>query len=151
LRGAAKARQAATYPEKGQKGFKSNVSQLIDSRTESESSQLDRNAQRTAAVRAEAAGTNRAYIELADKLLEEEPEVFMQVQAGKKRLSQIRSERAIPRGSNSHKPTPAKPAVTPTASNSQRRFTERHIGYIDACVRAQSLRKFGVDAGAKLR
>jgi hypothetical protein len=89
---------------------------------------------------AKAAGTNRESVRRAKKMKKEEPERYEQAKRnmGKKREAKqaIRRERATSRGngrSDGHKPAPAKPA---TVSNSQRRFQERHIGYIDACVKA---------------
>lgn len=46
----------------------------------------------TRQVRARAAGTNRTYIDLADRLVAERPELAAEVEAGKKTLSQVQRD-----------------------------------------------------------
>jgi hypothetical protein len=52
---------------------------------------------KTRDVRAKAAGTNAEYIDMADKLYEEQPEVFKKVQKGEKMLTQVKLERQLQR------------------------------------------------------
>jgi len=84
VREAAKERKAATIPAKGQKGFQSSsVSQLIGEHKQ------DPHDRTTDAVRAKAAGTNRTYIQLADKLVKDNPHLAEKVERGEQTLSQV--------------------------------------------------------------
>jgi hypothetical protein len=65
VREAAKERQRASLPVKGQKGFQPSVPQLIEAHKNKPTE--------TNQFRAKAVGTNREYIDIADKLLEQEP------------------------------------------------------------------------------
>lgn len=89
VREAAKARQVGSLKQ----GNQPPVVQLIGQRKEPESLEVDTHATRTSAVRAKAAGTNREYIDMADRLLEEEPETFAEVQSGKKNLNTVKKEK----------------------------------------------------------
>ena len=85
VREAAKERQQQA-PGRPQ-GEKKSPSQQIDDEIDSDS-----NARRTSTIRAKAAGTNRRYIDLADKLEAEHPELADEVLAGKKTLTQAHRE-----------------------------------------------------------
>lgn len=63
-----------------------SFSQLIDQ------SFPDHNANRTTAIRAKEAGTNREYLNFADRLIEEYPDAAEQVHSGKKTLPQVKRE-----------------------------------------------------------
>jgi ParB-like nuclease domain len=72
---------------------------------------------RTREVRAKAAGTNAAYIAEADRLLEEEPEVFAQVQRGEKKLNGVRMKRIETAKANGHGRTKTTRASRKTREN----------------------------------
>lgn len=61
-------------------------SQLIDSVGN------DRNINKTDTKRAEAAGTNRQYINIADRIIEEHPEYVAKIESGEKTLTQVQRE-----------------------------------------------------------
>lgn len=82
VREAAKERQLSTL--KQNKADDAPVRQLIAERSSDD--------RKTTAIRAKVAGTNRAYVDLADRLLNEKPEVFAQVQAGEKTLTEVQRE-----------------------------------------------------------
>jgi hypothetical protein len=94
IREAAKARQKASLPTEGQKGFQRVEIEISTHKPTPETATGETTKPPpTREARAKAAGTNPAYISEADRLLREEPEVFAQVQKGEKRLNQIRNER----------------------------------------------------------
>jgi hypothetical protein len=109
----------------GGRGKKGNPVELIPQGFESPTKTRD--------VRAKAAGINPKYIDMADRLLEQEPEVFEQVQRGEKALTQATRERMAARTASNGRGHRRKPK--PAATNLQRRFEERHIAYIDACIK----------------
>jgi N6-adenosine-specific RNA methylase IME4 len=78
--------EAGARGKEGGRGKKKTPTQQIaegfPSRTERE----------TRTVRAKTSGTNRTYIDLADKLLAEHPDVAEQVEKGKKTLTQVQRE-----------------------------------------------------------
>lgn len=129
VREAAKQRQRATQlagkDQSGKPVTKNSVSLQIDPPNQPHPKTIE--------LRAKAASTNKDYIALADKLLEEEPEVFKQVQTGQKRLSQLRRERrSTPRPTKTKASAKALPRLPP---NILVRFARLHRGYIEKCLK----------------
>ena len=87
IREAAKARQAATSSAapRNEKGQVQPVTQFI-------ASPEKRGERTTEAIRAKAAGTNRTYINVADKLVAEHPAKAEQVERGEKTIAQVTRE-----------------------------------------------------------
>jgi len=81
---AAKARQVDAGKEhgRGQQKLVEQIPQPIENKPEP----------KTRDVRAKTAGTNPKYIDLADKLVEERPDLVADVESGKKTLSQVQRE-----------------------------------------------------------
>jgi len=52
-------------------------------------------AKRTNSIRAKVAGTNRKYIDMADKLIKESPETVAQIERGETTLSKVKKQRQI--------------------------------------------------------
>ena len=90
IKQAAAERKAATQlngkTEDGEPAFKTSVTQLI------ESPDTDKNTRSTDAKRAELAGTNRQYINVADRLIEEHPEYVTAIESGEKSITQVQRE-----------------------------------------------------------
>ena len=82
LKSAARERQEATLPEKGQKGFQANVSQSIDSHCD------NRNERKTDAILAKSVNTNRTFVAEARKLSENAPDKFEAIIKGEKTIPQ---------------------------------------------------------------
>lgn len=96
LKADARKRQQSNIPQKGQKGFQPVVSQLIDQPLP------DPNENRTTAIRAKESGTNRTYLEFADKLVKEHPEIAETIRDGNLQIStamrKVKTEEVVKKG-----------------------------------------------------
>ena len=86
VRAAAKDRQRQAVIERHQRQAQGIVQELIPELAP------EKPAPQTRDTRAKAAGTNPKYIDLADKILEQRPDLVADVDAGKKTLSQVQRE-----------------------------------------------------------
>lgn len=98
LREAAKQRQIATLKQNA------SVPEQIPERKVNPEPQVKKGEGDTRKKRAQVAGTNEKYIDLADKLVEERPDLAKEVKQGKKTLSQVskelKREAAVKTGAN---------------------------------------------------